>query len=238
MDEDNQENDDINIADFLKSNSELFVILGVFSALAIYISDLGGDSLGNAPSEIRIGFGGALLLSTLLIIIIYKQLVERVGSIENLFRAHTEYQNWDLIVFTGGIILLLPSLITPIIQELVALYYVIGVLTILGLVAITFRFMLRIEQMLPNNNIQRNIALIIISGICFYFASKYIDFIESNPEVYGPGPFSTSNLSPVLYDSLAVIAFAILSVSLGLTIFAGLNLADSLGDKYLRTGDS
>jgi len=238
MNEENQENDDINIADFLKSNSELFVVLGVFSALAIYISDLGGDSLGNAPSEIRIGFGGSLLLSILLIIIIYKQLVEKVGSIEDLFRAHTEYQNWDLIVFTGGIILLLPSLITPILQELIALYYVIGVLTILGLIAVTFRIMLRIEHILPENDIQRNVILIIISGICIYFARKYLDYLELNPEVYGPGTFSTSNLSPVLYDSLAVIAFAILSVSLGLSIFAGLNLASNLGEEYVRTGDS
>ncbi|WP_144049545.1 hypothetical protein [Halorubrum salipaludis] len=233
MNEDDQKNDNIDMADFLKSNSELFVILGVFSALAIYISDLGGGgSVGDAASQIRIGFGGALLLTILLILLIYRQLVNQIGSIGDLFKAHTEVQNWDLVVFTGGVILLLPSLVTPIFQQLLALYYIMGILIILSLIAVVFRIMLRVKQVLPEDEIQRDVFLIIISGICYIGTDEYTEYLRSNPELIGPGPFSTSNLSPVIYDSSAVIALAIGSGSILLAMYAVFDLADTLGDRY------
>ena len=235
MSEADQENDDIDVADFLRLNSELFVILGVFSALAIYISDLGGGSVADATNEIRVGFGGALLLSTLLVLLIYKKLVERTGSVGALFRAHTTFQNWDLIVFTGGIILLLPALVTPILQQQVSLYFVIGVLTILVLIAVVFRGMLLIQQSLPDDEIQKNLILIGLSIISFYIGDEYMLYIQSNPDLYGVGPFSTSNLAPVFYDSLAAITVAISFGSVLVVVYATLRLADLIGDRYRQS---
>jgi len=229
MAQDDQKVNYIDLNEFLKSNSSLFVILGVFSALSIYISDLGGGSVGDATAEIRVGFGGSLLLAFLLTLLIYKQLIEQVGSIEVLLKAHTKLYNWDLIVFTTGLLLLLPSMVYPIVQEVVALYYTVGLLMIFFYIMLSFRIVLKIDQLLPENGILRHTSIIALLMIALYISTEYYNYIDSNLQLIGTKPFSTSNMLPVVLDSLAVISVGIMTVSFVSLVYSIIDLLDTLG---------
>ena len=229
---DEQKDNRINVTEFLKDNSSLFVILGVFSALSIYISDLGGGSVGNATTEIRVGFGGSLLLALLLILLIYRQLIDRAGSLENLLKLHTKLTNWDLIVFTGGLLLLLPSLIHPIIQEVVALYYIMGTLIFFLLINIIFRVFLKIEQILPKKGIPRHAMVISLTLASIYSFDMLSNYINSNPQLIGVGPFSLSNIYPVIIDAISVLSIGIYGVSLAILVESVTKLLDIFGELY------
>lgn len=197
---------EVDIATFLEKNSKLFVILGVFSALAIYISELGSSNMSEATISVKVGFAGALLLSTLIVVMIYRKMIEHVGSIDDLLLAHANMQNWDLIVFTAGILLLVPSLITPIIQRTLSLYFVIAIFGVFFSIPPIFKVVLQVERKLPNEGWVRSFSIIIISAISIESAGRYIDYVSSNSELIGTSNFSLSNLTPAVLDSLAFIA--------------------------------
>jgi hypothetical protein len=224
-------NNDIDVAGFFDNNSSLFVVLGVFSALAIYISELGGTSLENAPIEIRLGFGGALLLSLLAVLLIYRQIVNHVGSVEDLIRAHANFQNWDLIIFTGGAVFLLPSLITPLLQRLLTLYYVIAVLSILFSMPAMFKIAYEIDTRLTDEGIVRHGQILLLSIAIYWLSSRYVRYIRDNAELYGTGTFSLSHLSPVFYDVSAIIAVIIRTSVLVIGGITTLKLSQDIGDR-------
>jgi len=221
----------IDVADFLEVHSSLFVVLGVFSALAIYISDLGGGSIETAAIQIRIGFGGSLLLSFLVVVLIYRQMVDYAGSLNALIGAHGHLKNWDLIIFTGGLALLLPSLVIPVLQRLITLYYLILVLGVLFSVPILFRTAIRMEQYLAEDGVIRHIELLVISGFLLASVLKYLEYLRSNPRVAGTAEFSLSNLSPVFYDTTGVIAVALQGALIALIFSSAINLLQTVGNQ-------
>lgn len=234
MDEDANK---IEMSEFIDSNSSLFVVLGVFSALSIYISDLSSDSLSSAPIEIRIGFVGALLLSLLLIILIYRQLVNHVGSIENLLQAHTKFRNWDLIIFTGGAIFLLPSLITPILQRLLTFYYLIALLGLLFSVPLIFRIASELNKRLAEEGITRYLQILALSAVTYRLTTDYSEYMFSNPHLYGAELFTLSNFLPVLYDISGVIALVLRAFSAVIGFVSIMRTVDGLGAYFREETD-
>lgn len=90
------------LADFIEEKSELFVVMGVFAALAIYITQ-STDSLGTSTDSqlmTTIGFASAFALSILILALIYKKLIEEFDHWHDAFRAHFRVRNAPLALFS------------------------------------------------------------------------------------------------------------------------------------------
>ena len=93
--------DAFDLATFIKQFSELFVFMGVFGALAIYISQSTTSSPGTeAELMIKTGFVAAFALSMLMYVLIYMKLIEEFGGWNELYRAHFRLQNIPLAAFS------------------------------------------------------------------------------------------------------------------------------------------
>ena len=226
---------EIHLAEFFEQHSSLFVVLGVFSALAIYISDLGVEPLDTARLQIRIGFAGSLLLSLLIILVIYQEMVKHVGSVEDLFRAHTDFRNWDLMIFTAGVAFLLPSLITPLLRQISTLYYVLGILILIFSLPLIFKAVIMIDTRLAKEGIVRQAQIIAVSLLVYWISTQYTDYLFSSPQLTGVRKFSLSNFSPLVYDVTGVIALIAQALAGLLILLNGFQLLDGLGDQIRET---
>lgn len=97
-----QDLDAFDLADFIKRKSELFVVMGVFAALAIYITQ-SADGLGTTTDSAlmtTIGFASAFTLSILMLVLIYKKLIEEFDDWHAAFRAHFRLRNTPLALFS------------------------------------------------------------------------------------------------------------------------------------------
>lgn len=218
----------INLGDFVQNNSELFVVLGVFSALAIYISQLNGASIDQAPLETRVGFAGSLLLAILVLSLIYKKLLDIAGSLEKLVRAHARLSNLDLVVFTTGISLLVPALGSPLLEYQSALYYLLGTALLLVYLPLLLEAMLEIRLALPENPYLRYAISATMGTLAFHGSSRVVSHIENNPGLVGTAEFSLHNPNPLLIDVAAVGVAILQMVSLGVATFSVIFFLDEL----------
>jgi hypothetical protein len=201
-----EEPEPIDIAEFFKQNSSLFVVLGVFSALAIYISELSDAPLSSAPLESRIGFAGSLLLSALLVVAVYGELINEAGSVEKLVILHTKFKNWDLMLLTAGMVFLFPSLITPLLRQTSTLYYFLGFIALIFSLPVLFRIVLIVNNQLVENDLLRYLQLAGASLAVLIISSNYFEYVVSNPQLTGSNSFSLSNFEPLFYDVTGTIA--------------------------------
>ena len=215
---------EVDIADFIDQNANLFVVLGVFSALAIYISQLQDGSLTQAPLETRVGFAGSLLLALLILSLIYKQLLGKLGSFKNLFHAHTRLANLDLILFTTGVGLLIPALANPLTQYQSALYYTLGSGGLVISVPMVFVVVSKTQEILPETDYVRQILIMVLGIMSLSGGEAVLDFIRSGYVPIGTRDFSPSNPLPVLFDITGVVALMIQSISICAVIFAGIRI--------------
>lgn len=102
---DNQEKESLDafdLAGFIEERSELFVVMGVFGALAIYIAQSTGELGTTTDSELMttVGFVSAFALSILMLVLVYKKLIEEFGDWHTTFRAHLRVRNAPLALFS------------------------------------------------------------------------------------------------------------------------------------------
>lgn len=95
------------LAEFIDDKSSLFVTMGVFGALALYISETAPAELTEASAMIRVGFAASFLIAMLIFALIYRDLRDEFGSWHDLIQAHTRFwENPALTAFTFLAILL------------------------------------------------------------------------------------------------------------------------------------
>lgn len=103
----NGDTDAFDLADFIDVNSALFVTMGVFAALALYISQASPTELTEAAAMIQMGFVASFLIAILIFALIYGKMHDEFGSWHTLLRAHTRFwENPALTAFTFFAILL------------------------------------------------------------------------------------------------------------------------------------
>ncbi len=131
------------LADFIERKSTLFLVMGVFGALAIYISQSTGDLGTTTDAELMttVGFVSAFSLSILMYGLIYMQLAEEFGGWTALFRAHYRVRNAPLALFSLFSFVLVISIFAilmrhePVIMMLILTgTYMVGVGVVLRLV--------------------------------------------------------------------------------------------------------
>jgi MFS family permease len=89
------------LAEFIDEYSSLFVTMGVFGALALYISQTSPEELTQSSVMIKMGFVASFLIAILIFALIYRQMLNEFDSKHQLIRAHVRvWENPALAAFT------------------------------------------------------------------------------------------------------------------------------------------
>lgn len=97
---------ELDLATFLNQYSGLFTVIGVFAALAVYLSRLTEGPIYEAEFYIQAGFIASFLISLIVIFEVFCVLKSRFGSWNELLHAHLRVENTDLFLFTLCIIII------------------------------------------------------------------------------------------------------------------------------------
>jgi len=194
----------VDIGGFIDDNSNLFVVLGVFSALAIYISQLQDGRLIEAPLQTRVGFVGSLVLAALTITTIFKQLISEIGSIDRFVDSLAKTQNWDLLVFTAGFTLLTPAILAPLLEYQSGLYWALALIMFFFTFALIIKTISKLYDYIPETALLREGTITILGLVLFASSTWVLNFMLSESIPIGTQYFSISTPLPLLFDVIAL----------------------------------
>lgn len=157
----------VDLAAFIENHSALLVVMGVFAAVAVYISQSSPKLGTGTDAEIiyTIGFVSALGMTILLLLLVYKELASETGSWNHLHHAHYRLDNLPLALFTlfnGMLILSISYLIT---QYEPVIFILVLVATLFAGGGIFLRLLHEIGNVLPHSARVRIPMMFIVSLI-------------------------------------------------------------------------
>ncbi|WP_226007389.1 hypothetical protein [Natrinema salinisoli] len=109
------DDDEFDLAEFIDERSSLFAVMGVFVAVAAYLSRARPGPITDAEMMLKIGYTASLGLALLMCFLIYRSMRNEFGTWADLRRAHLQRDNWALTGFTvliGLVILSVMHMIT------------------------------------------------------------------------------------------------------------------------------
>ncbi|WP_254763100.1 hypothetical protein [Natrinema marinum] len=237
---------DFDLSEFIKDTSELFLVLGVFAATAVYTHDLQGSDVGLTEKYLGYGHGGSLLIVALLTYLIYKEMTQRLGGKFELMRAHLRVKNIELILFSLSYYLLFWSIGWLILDQNSILQIV--PLTIIGffvLGAILYGFEFLDGRVM--SDIKLAVILLFLSFISIIISSNGLIWLPKNYELVAVGTLSLKNAIMMLPTSafvtsmiifvMSVIIGSISAVALisGLIVYIKENLSTWLREKRAKS---
>lgn len=121
----------ISLGDFVDENASIFLVMGVFAALSVYISNLPKDGLD--AEVVDAGVVSALIISGILSLILFWRILEQVGGIDGIIDNLFTLNNIDFLLFIIAYTYLLDSLIKIVIGRPRAVGAITTSLTIVAL---------------------------------------------------------------------------------------------------------
>lgn len=173
-----EEKFDMDFASFLNDYSGMFTVMGVFAALAIYLSRVTEDPIFEADLMIQLGFGAAFVIALVVMIEIYHVLKRQFGSWHRLIHAHFRLKNIDLAVFTLGI-LVISLTIYHILTRQAPVMFILMILAASGVaLAVMLRVPYALAEVTPHSPIWRVSIAALFSGGAL--AVSHYAFVELN----------------------------------------------------------
>ncbi|PGF13818.1 hypothetical protein CP556_22175 [Natrinema sp. CBA1119] len=214
---------DFDLSEFIKDTSELFLVLGVFAATAVYTHDLQGSDAGLTEKYLGYGHGGSLLIVALLTFLIYKEMTQRLGGKFELMRAHLRVKNVELILFSLSYYLLFWSIGWLILDQSSILQIVpltiIGFF-VLGAIMYLFEFL--------DGNIKSDIKLasilLLLSVVSIVISSNGLIWLPDNYELVTVGTLSLNNAVMMLPTSAFVTSMIVFVMSIIIGIISSVAL--------------
>lgn len=157
----------VDLAAFVESHSPLLVVMGVFAAVAVYISQ-SAPSLGtNTDAELiyTTGFVSSLGMTMLFLLLVYKELAKETESWNNLHYAHYRLDNFPLALFTlfNGMLILSMSFL--LLRYEPAIFILVLIATVYAGYGIVFRLVHYIARILPRSARVRIPVLLLVSVV-------------------------------------------------------------------------
>lgn len=165
----------VDLAAFIENHSALFLVLGVFAALAVYISQT-APSLGtsnDAELMATTGFVAALGMAILILCLAYKELAEKTESWNNLYRAHFRLDNLPLALFTLFNMMLVLSLSYLITRYEPVVFILVLVATLFVGAGVVHRLMYGFGGIVPQSPWAR-IPTVFVASLVTVFVSNFM----------------------------------------------------------------
>ena len=168
----------LDFAKFLNDYSGMFTVMGVFAALAIYLSRVTEAPIFEAELMIQVGFGAAFVIALVVMLEIYRVLKQEFGSWHRLLHAHFRLKNVDLTVFTLCIVVIALT-IYHILTQQAPVMFILMILAVSGVaLAAMVRIPYAIVELTPHTPFWRvSIALFFSGGS---LAVSHYVFMELN----------------------------------------------------------
>lgn len=178
----------------LDIHSNLIVVVGVFAALAIYMSRTTGVPIDQAPTIVQTGYVTSILLALLVFVIFFATIYREFENFHEFLMAHFRLANWDLLFFTVLSTLLIMSmwgLVRPA-QGSVYLAIIVGVLflTTLGLL----RGLTSLARHVPKSPTRRIPILFILSWALLGVSHWAFTWLEPRVELLTLSEFTLSKI--------------------------------------------
>jgi hypothetical protein len=160
---------ELDLAEFIEENSDLFVVMGVFAASSVYILQLTSNSLSTATTAIQLGFTGSIMILLLMVYLIYRQMAREVGSWDELYKVHIHFRNIPVVVFSGGFLLLSSVLLSRVLAQGKAVYLILVFSAVFSGLGLTLRGLAEIDNHLGELSYQEftlaAIFAVVFSGV-------------------------------------------------------------------------
>jgi len=179
---DNDDIDHFDLAEFIDDKSSLFAVMGVFVAVAAYLSRAEPGPITDAELMLKTGFMASLGLALLMFLLIYRSMKDEFGTWSDLHQAHMRLDNWGLIIFTvlTGLVLLSVTHLVTLNDPVVFLLVITGT-AVFSL--ITFmNTVYEIGRRVPRSPVWRISTMFILCSVAlaasFYVRTRLLDGIE------------------------------------------------------------
>lgn len=225
----NRNTDTFNLGDFIGEQSELFVTMGVFGALAIYISQSATGDTPDAELIIKTGFVSSFGLSILMFALIYSKLIDEFGGWNSMYRAHFRLRNAPLTVFSlffGMLVLSLSFILT---QHEPVIFLLLLTGTVVAGFGVVMRLMYGVGRRVPRTPVWRISTVFLTSLvtllITLYLRTRVLTRFEvttiQNLSLLDPVPvvITVSTLLAATIQSLAAIGVLASIIGIPLVVF-------------------
>lgn len=213
----------VDLAAFIENHSALLVVMGVFAAVAVYISHSAPTLGTSTDAEIMyaIGFVSALGMTMLFLLLVYKELAIETESWHNLHHTHYRLDNLPLAFFTlfnGMLILSISYLIT---RYEPVIFILILVATLFAGGGIFLRLMHEIGRVLPHSAWVRIPMLFIVSLVSLLASDFVVTEYLANVEISTIHELSLSEPVPIAI-AVAYILFVSIRAVAALGVIASI----------------
>lgn len=213
----------VDLAEFIQDRSALLVVMGVFAAVAVYISDSAPELGTSTDSQLMYatGFVAALGMTLLLLYLVYRELAVETGSWHHLHHAHYRLDNLPLAFFTLFNVMLILSISYLITQYEPVIFMLLLIATLFAGGGIVLRTLYTIVRHLPQTALVRIPVIFIISIATVFVSNFFITEYLSGVEISTIQQMSLTDPMPVVIAVAYIFVGSIRTVA-ALGVFAAI----------------
>ncbi|SFR37220.1 hypothetical protein SAMN04487947_0577 [Halogeometricum rufum] len=214
------------LAEFIDSTSSLFVVLGVFAATAIYITNISRVPIAESIWAIKYGFVGALLGVVVLSVEIIRVLLRDLGGLPSFATSIQSWKNADLVILCVSLLLVASTFVWTILQrnEIVYSFIITGGTVLASL----WFFIWLVGQYGEYRPIKPNswyrLAEITGLGIIQWFITEFRIVVEESYVVIPAQTYEPLNKPLAILPAFAASSLEILDIIFGVVFIAVLVL--------------
>lgn len=233
---------DISLGGFVDENSSIFLVMGVFAALSVYISSLPKEGLD--AEVVDAGVVSALIIAGVLSLVLLWRILELMGGIDGVIDNLFTIKNIDFLLFIIAYIYLLDSLIKIVVGRPQAVGAIATSLTIVALLFVTI-VGVRIVRDRIENYIRLDdeyidlISLSLVISLIWFGAGTLLDEYEGQlrgvQELQDPTAWeAVSNATLLILSILRPVVGWVLVTIVGILL---LRIINDIGE-FIRGEDS
>ena len=205
----------VDLAKFIQDRSALLVVMGVFAAVAVYITQAAPTIGTSTDPELMyaIGFVSALGMTLLLLYLVYKELAVEAGSWHNLHHAHYRLDNLPLALFSLFNAMLVLSISFLITRYEPVIFILVLVAAVFAGGGIVLRFFYYVVGLLPESVWARIPAIFTLSLVTMLISTFVIMEYLAGVEISTIHEMSLTEPVPVAIGVAYILVISIRSVA-------------------------
>ncbi|GAB3027964.1 hypothetical protein [Natronobiforma cellulositropha] len=233
----------ISLNGYVSDNSSLFLVMGVFAALSVYISSVPTEEVDD--QLVQLGVVTSLLISGLLAVVILLSLSDQVSGDSDVISSIFHAKNIDTIIFLTLFATLFYSILQIVTQEAEILAVVFVVILFVGF----FAFILtigtysssKLEPYIRNSRMRTSVTVALVFAISHQIMLQVNGYLYEEYHLYqfrfDSDVTITESLPIVFHSTFLILSEISLVIALTLGSVSIIYIMSLAGHKYERMKD-